>query len=117
MAMLAMNLQSLIFSPLDIGCFAPLKEAYSAVVIKSIHNKSHKRLYHPRIFAVVLKLLRVLDKLTIKNITPLTIAYGLLDGSWVIKTPLTTTKVQKQIELIKQLINYNSESPLNKALH
>jgi hypothetical protein len=58
----------------------------------------------------------VLDKLTIKNITPPTTAYGPLDGSWVAKTPLTTTEVQKQMELIKQLINRNSESPPNKAL-
>jgi hypothetical protein len=27
--------------PLDVGCFAPLKEAYSAVVMKSIHNSIH----------------------------------------------------------------------------
>jgi hypothetical protein len=59
----------------------------------------------------------VLDKLTIKNITPLTTAHGPSDGSWVAKTSLTTTEVQKQMELIKQLINHNSESPLNKALH
>jgi hypothetical protein len=125
--------------PLDVGCFAPLKEAYSAAVMKSIHNGIHHinkqnflNLYRESQKAIspknicsgfeassliLLNPQRVLDKLTIKNITPLTTAHGPSDGSWVVKTPLTTTEVQKQIELIKQLINCNSESPLNEALH
>ena len=32
------------------------------------------------------------------------------------KDPLTTAKVQKQMLLVKRLINRNSESPLNEAL-
>jgi hypothetical protein len=124
--------------PLDVGCFAPLKEVYSAAVMKSIYNGIHhinkqnflnlyresRKAISPKNICsgfeasglILLNPQRVLDKLTIKNITPLTTAHGPSDGSWVVKTPLTTTEVQKQIELIKQLINCNSESPLNEAL-
>jgi hypothetical protein len=124
--------------PLDVACFAPLKEAYSAAVMRSIQNgihhinkenfldlykESRKALLSKNICSgfeasglVPLNPQRVLDKLTIKNITPPTTAHGPSDGSWVAKTPLTTTEVQKQMELIKQLINRNSESPPNKAL-
>jgi hypothetical protein len=60
----------------------------------------------------------VLDKLTIKNITPLTTAHGPpVDTEWIAKTPYTTTEVQRQMELIKQLIKYNSQSPLTEAIH
>jgi hypothetical protein len=89
--------------PLDVGCFVPLKEVYSAAVIKSIYNNIHYidkqnflNLYRELQKAISPKNIcssfkasgliplnpqRVLDKLTIKNITPLTTAYGPLDGS------------------------------------
>jgi hypothetical protein len=84
--------------PLDIGCFAPLKEAYSTEVIRSIqhsiyyinkenflnlYKESQKALLSKNIYSgfeasglVPLNPQRVLDKLTIKNITPLTTAHG-----------------------------------------
>jgi hypothetical protein len=59
----------------------------------------------------------VLDKLTIKNITPPTTAHGPpTDAEWIVKTPYTTTEVQRQMELIKQLIKCNSQSPPTKAI-
>jgi hypothetical protein len=58
----------------------------------------------------------VLDKLTIKHITPPLTAHGPSDQEWTAKTPYITAKVQKQMHLIKQLINRNSESPLNEAI-
>jgi hypothetical protein len=89
--------------PLDVGYFAPLKEAYSAAVMKSIHNGIHhidkqnflnlyreswKAISPKNIYSgfeasslILLNPQRVLDKLTIKNITPLTTAHGPLDGS------------------------------------
>jgi hypothetical protein len=61
---------------------------------------------------------RVLDKLTIKNITPPTTAHGpgSIEGEWITKTPYTAAEVQKQMQHIKQLIQRNSESPPNEAL-
>jgi hypothetical protein len=58
----------------------------------------------------------VLDKLTIKHITPPLTAHGPSDQEWTAKTPYITAEVQKQMHLIKQLINRNSESPLNEAI-
>jgi len=111
---------------LDVGCFAPLKEAYGIEVMRSIQNgihyidkknfldlyrESRKALSSKNIcsrFAasglVSLDPQRVLDKLTIKNITPPDTAYGPADIEWTAKTPYTTTEVQRQMELIKQLI-------------
>jgi hypothetical protein len=115
--------------PLDVGCFAPLKKAYGIQVMKRIqrgtyyinkknvidlYKEARKALLSKNICSgfgatglVPLKPQRVLDKLIIKHITPPTTAHGPLDGVWVAKTPLTTAEVQKQMELIKQLINYN----------
>jgi hypothetical protein len=61
---------------------------------------------------------QVLDRLTIKHITPPSTAHGPLDRDreWIAKTPYTTAEVQKQMQLIKQLISRNSESPLNEAV-
>jgi hypothetical protein len=89
--------------PLDVACFAPLKEAYSAAVMRSIQNgihhinkenflnlykESRKALLSKNICSgfeasslVPLNPQRVLDKLTIKNITPPTTAHGPSDGS------------------------------------
>jgi hypothetical protein len=126
--------------PLNISCFAPLKEAYRIEVIRSIKNDIHhinkenflnlyresrKALSSKNIYSsftasglVPLDPQRVLDKLIIKNITPPTTAHGPpTDAKWIAKTPYTTTKVQRQIELIKQLIKYNSQSPPTKAIH
>jgi hypothetical protein len=58
----------------------------------------------------------VLNKLTIKNITPLNTAHGPPEGEWIAKTPYTSTEVQKQMELIKQLVNHNSQSPPTEAI-
>jgi hypothetical protein len=125
--------------PLDVGCFAPLKKAYGIQVTKRIqrgtyhidkenfidlYKEARKALLSKNICSgfgatglVPLKPQRVLDKLTIKHITPPTTAHGPPDGVWVAKAPLTTAEVQKQMELIKQLINHNSQSPPNEAIH
>jgi hypothetical protein len=121
--------------PLDVGCFAPLKEAYSAEVMRSIQHGIHhidkenfldlykelrKALSSKNIRSgfeasglVPLNPQRVLDKLTIKNITPPTTAHGPgpTEGEWITKTPYTAAEVQKQMQHIKQLIQRNSESP------
>lgn len=124
--------------PLNISCFAPLKEAYGIEVIRSIQNSIHhinkenfltlyreaqKALSSKNIHSgfkasglVPLNCQQVLDKLTIKHITPPSTAHRPSDQEWTAKTPYTTAKVQKQMHLIKQLINHNSESPLNKAI-
>jgi hypothetical protein len=124
--------------PLDVGCFAPLKEAYGREVMRSIQNgichidkdnfldlyrESRKVLSSQNIHSgfaasglVPLDPQRVLDKLTIKTITPPTTAHGPADMEWTAKTPYTTTEVQKQMELIKQLIKRNSQSPPNEAI-
>jgi hypothetical protein len=124
--------------PLDVGCFAPLKEAYGREVMRSIQNgichidkdnfldlyrESRKVLSSQNIHSgfaasglVPLEPQRVLDKLTIKTITPPTTAHGPADMEWTAKTPYTTTEVQKQMELIKQLIKHNSQSPPNEAI-
>jgi hypothetical protein len=125
--------------PLDVACFAPLKEAYGAAVMRSIQNgihhidkenfldlykESRKALSSKNIRSgfeasglVPLNPQRVLDKLTIKNITPPNTAHGPPEGEWIAKTPYTSTEVQKQMELIKQLVNRNSQSPLTEAIH
>jgi hypothetical protein len=124
--------------PLDVACFAPLKEAYGAAVMRSIQNGIHhidkenfldlykgsrKALSSKNIRSgfeasglVPLNPQRVLDKLTIKNITPPNTAHGPPEGEWIAKTPYTSTEVQKQMELIKQLVNRNSQSPPTEAI-
>jgi hypothetical protein len=126
--------------PLDVGCFAPLKEAYGAEVMRSIQNSIHhinkenfldlykgarKALSPSNIRSgfrasglVPLNRQQVLDRLTIKHITPPSTAHGPLDGDreWTAKTPYTTAEVQKQMQLIKRLISRNSESPPNEAV-
>jgi hypothetical protein len=124
--------------PLDVGCFAPLKEAYGMQVMSSIRNginhidkenflalyrEARKALSSKNIRSgfeasglVPLNCQRVLDKLTIKHITPPSTAHGPSDQEWTAKTPYTTAEVQKQMHLIKQLINRNSESPPNEAI-
>jgi hypothetical protein len=126
--------------PLDVGCFAPLKEAYGAEVMRSIqhgihhidkenfldlYKESRKALSSKNICSgfeasglVPLNPQRVLDKLTIKNITPPTTAHGpgSTEGEWITKTPYTAAEVQKQMQHIEQLIQRNSESPPNEAL-
>jgi hypothetical protein len=89
--------------PLNVGCFAPLKQAYGEEVIRSIQNGiyhinkenfldlykvSRKALSSENIYSgfntsglVPLSRQRVLDKLTIKNITPLTTAHGPRPGA------------------------------------
>jgi hypothetical protein len=91
--------------PLNVACFAPLKEVYGAAVMRSIQNgiyyinkenfldfykESWKALLSKNICSgfkasglVPLNRQRVLNKLTIKNITPLNTAHGPLEGEWM----------------------------------
>jgi hypothetical protein len=59
---------------------------------------------------------RVLDSLNIiiKKITPSSSSHG--HSLWAAKTPYLTTEVQKQIELITELIDRYLQSPPNQAL-
>jgi hypothetical protein len=101
--------------PLNVGCFAPLKEVYRREVMRSIQNgihhinkenflnlyrESRKVLSSQNIHSgfaasglVPLDPQRVLDKLTIKTITPPTTAYRPADIEWTVKPPYTTTEV------------------------
>lgn len=47
-----------------------------------------------------------------KKITPLSSSYG----PWVAKTPHSTAEVQKQMQIIKELIDRHSQSPPNQAI-
>jgi hypothetical protein len=115
-----------------------LKEAYGIDVMKSIqmginhidkqkfielYRKAQKALSSKNIYSgfeatglVPLDRQQVLNKFTIKHITPPTTTHGPPDGIWAAKNPLTTAEVQKQIQLIKELLNRNSENPPNKAI-
>jgi len=122
--------------PLDVSCFAPLKQAYGQQVQKSMHlginhidkqgflllyQSSRKALSAANIqsgFAatglVPFNPQRMLDMLNIqsKKITPPSSSHG----PWVAKTPHSTAEVQKQMQLIKGLIDQHSQSPPNQAI-
>jgi hypothetical protein len=90
---------------LDVGCFAPLKKAYGIQVTKRIqrgtyyinkknfidlYKKAQEALLSKNIYSgfgatglVPLKPQHVLDKLTIKHITPPTTAHGPPGRVWV----------------------------------
>jgi hypothetical protein len=124
--------------PLDVSCFAPLKQIYGQQVqqgiqlgINHIDKQSFVSLYqYTRVRALSAANIcsgfaatglvpyspqRVLDMLDIqssKKITPPSSAHGL----WTTKTPHSTAEVQKQMLLIKELVGRHSQSPPNQAL-
>ena len=122
--------------PLDVSCFAPLKQAYGQQVQKSmqlginhIDKQSSITLYRcsrtgalsaasicsgfAETGLVPFNPQHVLDALDItKEVTP-----SSSHGPWTAKTPHSTQEVQHQMHLIKHLIDRHSQSPSNQAVH
>jgi hypothetical protein len=128
-----------LLQPLDVSCFAPLKQIYGRQIqinmehgINHIDKQNFLAAYqHTRVRALSSANIcsgftaaglvphnpqRVLDSLDIqvKEITPPSTSYG--PSQWTTKTPHSTAEVQKQMQLIKGLIDRHSHSPPNQAL-
>jgi hypothetical protein len=126
-----------LLQPLDVSCFAPLKQIYGQQIQNHIElgiNHIDKRTFlsayqYTRIRALSSVNIRsgftatglvpynpqyVLDSLNIqfKQITPPSSSHGL----WTTKTPHSTAEVQKQMQHIKGLMNRHSQSPPNQAI-
>jgi len=123
--------------PLDVSCFAPLKEFYGQQVqnrmklgINHIDKQNFIMLYeYSRIRAlfafnicsgfaatglVLFDPQRVLDKLgVVKKTTPPSSSHG----PWTAKTPQSTEEIQHQMHLIRHIIDRNSQSPPNQAIN
>ena len=123
--------------PLDVSCFASLKQAYGQQVQKSmqlginhIDKQSFITLYgcsrtgalsaanicsgFAATGLVPFNPQHVLAALDItKKITPPSSSHG----PWTAKTPHSTQEVQHQMHLIKHLIDHHSQSPPNQAVH
>jgi hypothetical protein len=125
--------------PLDVSCFAPLKQIYGQRIqmsiqlgINHIDKQSFLAIYeYSRTKALSAANIRsgftatglvpynpqrVLDSLDIiiKKITPPSSSHG--HSLWAARTPHSTAEVQKQMELITELIDRHSQSPPNQAL-
>jgi hypothetical protein len=126
-----------LLQPLDVSCFAPLKQIYGRQIqinmecgINHIDKQTFLSTYqYTRVRAlssanicsgfaaaglVPYNPQRVMDSLDIiKKITPPSTSYG----QWTAKTPHSTAEVQYQMQLIKKLIDRHSQSPPNQALN
>jgi hypothetical protein len=124
--------------PLDVSCFAPLKQIYGQQIqismqlgINHIDKQGFLTTYqYARGRALSTAIVhsgfaatglvpynpqRVLDCLDISTkITPPTSSHG--TGAWTAKAPYSTQEVQNQLQLIKHLVDRHSQSPPNQAI-
>jgi hypothetical protein len=128
-----------LLQPLDVSCFSPLKRAYGQGVqelarqgVHHIDKLDFLSLYieaRPRVFTeqtirsgfqatglVRADPQRILSSLTVINKTPSppSTSHG---EPWTAETPYTTTQLEKQARLIKQLLQRQSQSPTSQAIN
>jgi hypothetical protein len=127
-----------LLQPLDVGCFSPLKRAYGHEVGELARqgvfhiDKDEFLFIYPRIRTLVLSEQniqsgfratglvpyspeRVLTCLTIVR-TPSPPATTASQTAWTAETPRTADQLQKQAQLVKDLLSRQSQSPTSQAI-